>query len=304
MINKYTYKDLEWLDLESPSQDEIREVVEKYDINITTAEELLLPSLKPKVELYQNFIYLVLHFPALKHTHGKRMDQEVDFIIGKNFLITTRYDTIDPIHKFSKVFEVNSVLEREDLGVHAGFLFYFIIRKLYRSLSHELDFIHDSLEEIQDNIFKGREKAMVYELSTVSRNLTSFIQATSAHREVLRSFENASKKFFGEEFEYYASAITEEYYKISSTVENDRILLHEVRETNNSLLTTKQNEVIKVLTISSLIIFPLTLFATIFAMSAEHKPIVGSPLDFWILIGIMGVFTICMLVMFKVKKWL
>ncbi len=304
MINKYTYKDLEWLDLESPTQEEVREVMERYDLNISTVEELLLPSLKPKAELYKNFIYLVLHFPALKHTHGKRMNQEVDFIIGKNFLITTRYDTIDPIHKFSKVFEVNAVLEKEDLGVHAGFLFYYIIRKLYRSLAHELDFIHDSLEEVQDNIFKGQEKAMVYELSTISRNLTSFIQATSGHREVLKSFENASHTFFGQEFGFYASAISDEYYKVSSTVENDRVLLHEVRETNNSLLTTKQNEVIKALTIISLIVFPLTLFATIFAMATEYKPIVGMRFDFWIIIGIMAVFTVCMLAMFRYKKWL
>lgn len=304
MINKYTYKDLEWLDLESPTQEEVREIMEKYDLNISAAEELLLPSLKPKVDLYKNYIYLILHFPALKHTHGKRANQEVDFIIGKNFLITTRYDTIDPIHKLSKVFEVNSVLGKEDLGDHAGFLFYYVIRKLYRSLAHELDFIHDSLEGIQDNIFKGREKAMVYELSTISRNLTSFIQATGAHREVLKSFEGASKKFFGEDFDFYASSISDEYFKISSTVENDRLLLHEVRETNNSLLTTKQNEVIKVLTISSLIIFPLTLFATIFSMDTRNMPIVGHPLDFWIVLSLMGLFTTCMLGVFKYNKWL
>jgi magnesium transporter len=304
MINKYTYKDIEWLDLESPSQEEVREVIEQYDLNIAAAEELLLPSLKPKAELYKNFIYLVLHFPAFKHTHGKRTNQEIDFIIGKNFLITTRYDTIDPIHKFSKVFEVNSILEREDFGEHAGFLFYYIIRKLYRSLAHELDFIHDSLEEIQDNIFKGREKAMVYDLSTISRNLTSFIQATGTHREVLKSFESASRKFFGDEFGYYASSITDEFFKIYNTVENDRLLLHEVRETNNSLLTTKQNEVIKVLTIISLIIFPLTLFAALFSMTTTYKPIVGMRFDFWIILGIMGLFTVVMLTMFRLKKWL
>jgi magnesium transporter len=91
---------------------------------------------------------------------------------------------------------------------------------------------------------------------------------------------------------------------VYTTIENDRTLLHEVRETNNSLLTTKQNEVIKVLTMSSLIIFPLTFFAALFSMNTKFNPIIGHPFDFWILFSVMTFFTLCMLGMFKYKKWL
>src|SRR5210317_1659031 len=120
MLTRYKHRNLTWIDLESPTQEEVRNIMSEFSINPLAAEELLTPTLKPKVDQYDNFIYLILHFPAFKHSHSEGQNQEVDFIIGKDFLITTRYDTVDPIHKFSKVFEVNSILDRSDMGAHSG----------------------------------------------------------------------------------------------------------------------------------------------------------------------------------------
>ena len=163
--------------------------MDEYDINPLVAEELLSPTLKPKVDFYRDYIYLILHFPAFRHTHqNTQSNQEVDFIIGKDHLITTRYDTIDPLHKFSKVFETDSILDKSDIGTHAGFVFFFMIKKLYKSLEHELEYIDDALETIEDEIFEGREKEMVVSLSIVSRDLLNFKQAMRTHKEVLDSF--------------------------------------------------------------------------------------------------------------------
>jgi len=304
MLETYRHKNLTWVDAEKPTQEEVRELMDRYHIDPLIADELLLPTLKPRVETYENCIYLILHFPALKHTHGGSRNQEIDFIIGKDFIITTRYDTIDPLHKFSKVFEVNSVLDKSDIGNHAGYVAYYMLRKLYKSVEHELEYLEDALELIETDIFAGMEKDMVIALSQVGRDLLNVRQALSAHQEVLQSFEDVGKDFFGDPFARYLRSITGEYYRIRHEVRKLSDTLDELRETNNSLLFTKQNEVMKVIAIMAFVTFPLALFSSLFGMNTQTLPLTGFEGDFWVIVGIMAFITFLFFLFFKKKKWL
>lgn len=302
MITRYSHKNLTWVDLESPTQDEVRAIMNEFHINPLAADELLAPTLKPKVDVYENFIYLILHFPAFKHSNTLSQNQEVDFLIGKDFLITTRYDTIDPIHKFSKVFEVNSILDKSDMGTHAGYLFFYMIKKLYKSISHELEFLENNLDDIEEEIFRDREREMVVEISKASRQLLNFKQALIAHKDVLASFESAGKSFFGESFGYHLRTITGEYYRVENEIKFNSETAAELRETNNSLLSTKQNEVMKNLTLMTFLALPLTLVASIFGMNT-NLPFVGGDNDFYIVLSIMGAIAIPLFLFFRFKRW-
>lgn len=302
MLTTYTHKNITWIDLESPTKEEVHKIMNEYSIHPNTAEELLMPSMKPKVDLHKNYIYLILHFPAFKHTHKAQQNQEVDFIIGKDFIITTRYDTVDPLHKFSKVFEANSILDKSDIGTHAGYVFFFMIKKLYKSLEHELEYINDALENIENEIFEGKEKEMVMSLSIVSRDLLNFKQAMRIHKEVLNSLKDVGLEFFGKDFLYNIKSIIDEYYRINNLIGVHNDSLYELRQTNDSLLTTKQNETMKTLTIIAFVTFPLSLIASIFSMNTKTLPIIGVQNDFWIVIGIMLTFTLIMFIYFKIKK--
>ncbi|MBL7045899.1 MAG: hypothetical protein ISR99_02630 [Parcubacteria group bacterium] len=305
MIQRYTHKDITWVDVESPTQEEVRNLMSEYDISPLVGDELLLPTLKPRVEDHGNFIYLILHFPAFRHSHHTSTSQEIDFLIGKKFIITIRYDTIDPLHKFSKVFEVNSVLNKGDMGDHAGFLFFYMIRKMYKSLEHEIEYIDDVLELIEVEIFdEGKTKEMVMTLSSVGRDILNMRQALASHKEVLTSFDEVSRKFFGEQYRNHAKSIFGEYFRIQNSIKLHTDTLNELRITNNSLLSTRQNEVMKNLTIMAFITFPLTLISSIFGMNTDYLPIVGATNDFWIITGLMVSFALAFFVFFKRKNWL
>lgn len=306
MINIYTYKNLKWVDLESPTKDEIRTIMDEYKIHPLIADELLNPSLKQKVDLYKDFIYLILHFPALKHSHQKTAgtNQEIDFVIGRDVIITSHYDTIDPLHEFAKIFEVNSILDKSHIGDHAGFIFYHMIKAIYRASANELESIEDSLKEIENKIFAGEERAMVFALSQISRNLLNFKTTLSLHNDILESFEAAGKVFFDDSFKHYLQAINSEYYKVDKVIRSHIEALGELRETNNSLLSTKQNEIMKTLTIMAFIILPLSFISSLYSMNTSFIPIVGTKNDFWIILGIMIFIGIFIFWAFKKKKWL
>ncbi|MDO8492243.1 MAG: CorA family divalent cation transporter [bacterium] len=304
MINTYTHRNLRWIDLTSPTNEEVRKVMTEFSLAPLVAEELLLPSLKPKVDLYPNYIYLILHFPAIRHTHGKEANQEVDFIIGRDFIITTRYDSIDPLHKFSKVFEVNSILDREDIGEHAGFIFFYMIKKLYKSLNHELDYLADRLKVIEFKIFSGNEKRMVVELSKVSRELLQFKQSLSLHDEVLGSFEIAARKFFGNDFEYHLKSIIGAYNRVRGAINSNTDIFNELRATNDSILSSKTNEVMKTLTVTAFIILPMTFVSQLFGMSSSYLPLVNSPEGLRLVFIVIALVGVASFVIFKYKKWL
>lgn len=303
MISRYKYHELTWVDMESPTSEEVRQIMDEFDIHPIAADELLGPSLRPKVDHYANFIYLILHFPAIRHTHQTK-SQEVDFIIGKKFLITVRYELLDPLHKFSKVFEVNSILDKSDIGDHAGYLFFYMIRKIYSSLGHELSIIGDTLKSVEDRIFHGEEREMVAELSIIHRDLLEFHRALRMHRGVLQSLSCAAEDFFGKEFIHYTENIIGEFLKVEEMLQDQKEVLNDLRSTNDSLLTTKTNEIMKRLTATTFLLLPATLISSLFAMEAKHMPLVGMPYDFWVILAILTVVGLTTLIFFKYKKWL
>jgi Mg2+ and Co2+ transporter CorA len=92
MITTYTYKNLSWLDVESPNQDDVTLLVKKHGLHPLVGEELLSPTRKSKVDIYKNYIFLALHIP-IRTMVGNRyvvIEKEVDFVIGNKFIITSR----------------------------------------------------------------------------------------------------------------------------------------------------------------------------------------------------------------------
>jgi magnesium transporter len=304
MVNTYVFKNVTWVDLTSPTKDEIREIMLKYNIHPLAAEELLLPSLGTKVDVYDDFIALTIHFPVRKQSH-RESNQEVDFIVGKNFLITARYDNIDALYKFSKMFEVNSVLEKNHLiGEHAGYMFYYMMREMYYSMKNEMEAIQDSLIDIEKKTFDGNERAMVMEISKVSRTLLTFKQVIALHDDLLHSFSDAAKNFFGADFDHYVSAIKHEYVKISKMMHGLSESLTEVRETNNSLLETKQNTIMTTFTAITVLSAIMTIVFSWFLIDAKDTPFRESPFEFTI-VGIIAILAASFAAyMMKRNKWL
>ena len=303
MLTRYQERDLTWIDMVAPTPAEVRALMQEFDIAPHVAQELLSTSYKSKVERAGEAVYVILHFPTLRGGLNRRPEQEIDFIIGKKFLITARYENIDPLHTFAKAFEVGTLLGRNH-AAHGGHLFAGMVQNLYRSLSEECDLMRNRLEEIETRIFRGDERRMVFEISHVARALYDFSRALSPHKEMLGSLEPAAARLWGQEFAYYLREVEGTRARVEHELMSLRDSLKELRATNDSLLNTKQNEVMKTLTILAFVTFPLTLISSVFGMNTNYLPVVGAAGDFWIIIGIMVALATCFFIVFKRKGWL
>jgi magnesium transporter len=246
---------------------------------------------------------VTLDFPVVKRINTDH-PYEVKFIMGKQLLVTAQYEEMEAIDKFKKHLEVVMTLKKPSAKSTGAHLFLGLLGELYATTSTKLDYVESVLAEIETEIFQENEQQMVVRIADVSKKLIAFRHIVRAQDDILRDVQPlcaaAFKNAFTSEFQH----IHTEYFTLLRRVDTMHVTLNDLRETNMAMLTTKQNEIMKILTIMAFITFPLTLFTSTFGMNTATTPIIGVPGDFWIIIGIMSVVTVLFFAFFRYKRWL
>ncbi|MBV9349454.1 MAG: magnesium transporter CorA family protein [Patescibacteria group bacterium] len=304
MVNRYQYQDVAWIDCESPTEEEIIDLADEFGLGSILSQELMTPTPKPRVDLYPEFAYTVLHFPALRQTHGEYPLQEVDIVMGKSFIITVHYGPVPAIYDFARSFEAAILLRRsKGAALHTGHVLLELTERLYQGVENELESLEDEVSMIEKKIFSGHEREMVMAISSVSRELLNQKRSLATHHDILESFEQIGISLFGENLGNYFRAVAAFHYRVYHHALALSDTVDELHRTNDSLLTTSQNEVMKTLTIMAFITLPLTLITGLFGMNTHYTPVLGVPNDFWIILAIMAILAVSFFLYFKHKKW-
>ncbi len=304
MISRYTTRQgLTWIDLESPTREEAAAIAEEYGLHPLITNELTSSSERAKVDIYENAVYVILHFPLKSRATGRIRETEIDFILMQNTLITTHYELVDPLHDFAKMFEANSYLATARFGEHAGFLFFAQMKELYKHTLFLLDTVERDIREIEKHIFLGHETTMVSRLSHVSHTIIDIRSALRSHSEMVKSFAQTAERMYGPEFANYASMIEGECLHVTQALEESRQMVYDLRKTNDSLLSAKTNATMRRLTAINVVLLPLGLISWIFAMHSKYLYL-DDPKRLIAVFASMGVICILLIIYFRSKKWL
>ena len=279
-------------------------LTKEFELSPGVAEDLLKPSLRPEVRNYGSYFYLVLHLPLFDAQNRSHRSRELDVVVGKKFLLTVHFDQIEPLTEFFKLCDLNIAFRENCFEDTVMKLFYMMWRGLYKNLLGELDYIQQKVNQIEERIFSGREKELIEDISLLRRDILDFSRSLRTHDSVLESLRKHGWDFFGEPFIGQVEELASDWRRIMTLIDNNKDTLETLYDTNNSLLTHRSSEVIKVFTMLALLTFPLTLIATIFSIDAVSRPIVGRPNDFWIIIGLMILVVLGMLAFFKYRRWI
>ncbi|MFA6432376.1 MAG: CorA family divalent cation transporter [Candidatus Paceibacterota bacterium] len=307
MTTTHAAKGLVWIDLQSPTDDEISVLVKRYSLHPLVGEELKSSPSVVKIDFYKDYILVVLTLPIrVKKDDGYTIvDCEVDFVVGKNFLITSRFEAIEQLEYFAKIFETNSILNKGEKIEHAGHLFYYMVMRLYGGMCSDLENIRDSLLMAETRIFGGDERKMVEVLSGLSRQLIDFRQTARVHRDVWDNMTTfTGKELFNQDFAPYINDLRDEFNRCHDLIVNARELLADLRETNDSLLNTRQNDIIRTLTIINFIFIPATFIASLFTIPASFVPLIEKESGWITILVVMIAITTAIWVVVKRKKWL
>ena len=305
MITRHERGTVTWVDLESPSRDEVREVMEEFDVDERIEEEIAASSPYPLAIAFPGYAYLVLHFPVTGSEDGTRV-QEVDFVVGKNFLITVRYEPIDSLHTLHRVLEAEDLLGTSK-KMKADEILTRVMHGLYTAIRAEVEQTGQKLERIEREIFSGKERQAVRKISESTRVLLRFETALARHAEPLADFLAilGTPAFFGTRFDEHAARIEAERTHVAMLVNSLRAIATELRNTNDSILTAAQNRIIQVLTVFSFVSYPPHLLAGIYAMhTTKSMPIVGMAGDFWIILSLMASTVLLFFIIAHKNRWI
>jgi len=290
---------LRWINIAKQSRPEIEWLRKNFKFDELTLKDCLPPNQRPKVDEYESYIFMILQFPVYNKKTGEIESSEIDFFIAKNYLITIHNNTITAINElFSKKLNVNST----------GELLYIIMSELLHYCFPMLNHISQDIDAIESHIFKIGYNNIntIKEILRIKRNIVDFRKVMQAHKSIIKKLIRTSNKFLTtQKLEAYYGNLVNHTKDIWEFLENYKDTIDAMHETHESLNSNRLNQIIKTLTIFSVIVFPLTLLAAIFGMNTINSmPFVSSAYDFWYIVGIMFISVFCMIFYFKHKKWI
>ncbi len=303
MIERFSSGKLFWINLKNPLAEELHGVMEECDMPPSLMGDMLTPVPRNYAIEVDGIIKLAIDFPVVKRIDAEH-PYEIKFLFSKKALITVQYEEMEGLDRFKKEFEVLTTLNKTSKKLTGGHLFFALMSELYSTSASKLDYVESTLSDIEGEIFKDNEKQMVVEIAKTSKRLIAYRHILRAHEDIFYELEPLITEFYdhihGADLQSLQKTYSVLFHRTNSLFET----LSALRDANNAMLTTKQNETVKTLTIMAFITFPLTLFSSMFGMNTVTTPILGHPHDFWIIVGIMSLVTLFFFSFFKYKKWI
>lgn len=294
-----------WVDLEQPNEEDIRQISEEFSIGEHIEKELLYPTPTPLVAMDVDKALLVLHFPTHGTDDGETKSQEVDFVVGKNFIVTVRYEVVASLHHLKKLLEAQELTAKKT-PITTDVMLEILFAHLYTSVRDHMNHVASNLARVEKEMFDGHERTTVRSISGISREFLHVEASLVNQEESLGRFLNvlAQLEFFGGSFKLRAERIRAGRSSVAHVVKTHRAVATELRETNIALLEARQNEIMKTLTTVNFIFLPLGLISWIFTMRTEGMPIIDSPNAFWVVLAIMLGVAALLITFFVKKRWL
>lgn len=267
MQTRHIHGQVTWIDCYRPTVEEVSALAKEFSLHPILCEELLTPSLRQRVDIYENCFYAIFQFPVPTDGHKMHITHEVDFVVGRNFIITARYEALDPFHFLAKSLDAEEILARTSNPHHAGDILWRMIRQLYESTSIGLSLIGERIRDAEDAIYAGEERRMVRTLSLIRRDILTFHRALRHHKSMLESVNSTAERLFGGDFAPWTDEMMGEYLKVEEKLADRKEMIEALISTNDSLLSAKTNISMHSLTILNTALLPAIVTAGILGMN-------------------------------------
>ncbi len=296
------HKNITWIDFEDINTADLEYLQETLDIHPLALEELVVPSYQPKVVQYENCLFFSVHIPLFDIEERTTFPGELDIILTREHLITSHRHGIYQINNFFRQVESSEVKKREYLETSPAHLLHHVLDELFKSCFPRLNNITDKLSHIEQEVFHGNEKEMVYEISVLKRDILNFRRTLKPQRSILESLTQKEHPFIPATAKVYFQDLIGTNIRLWNILESQKETIEAMESTNNSLLSNKLDMTMKVLTIFSAVLLPMSVYSNLLAMTATI-PFGNHPHAFWIHSGIMLIIAIMTILFFRFKRW-
>jgi magnesium transporter len=294
---------LTWINLSSPDALGSETLAERFDWHPLDIEDVLSKRQRPKIDEYPDYLFVVLHFPAYDKTVQRLNAAELDLFLGPGYLVTLPNVELLPVTRLFQRCADDEELRADLFSKGSGYLLYHVLDDLFDYCFPILDKIGHKLDTIEDEMFEGRAEEVVRDISNVKQEIISYRKIIKPERTTLRVLERRTERFLPEELDTYFDDIVDAAERIWDLLDNYKEVVEGLESTNESVISHRQNEVLRILTVFSVIILPLTLISGVFGMNVLF-PGEGTQAAFWVIAGVMVAVMAGMIGFFRYKRWL
>jgi magnesium transporter len=296
---------LTWIHLDAPTLDVAQSLADRFGWHPLDVEDVLSRRQRPKVDDYadEGYLFIVLHFPAYDPAIQRLNAVELDIFVGPDYVITLPSAPLAPVSRLFNRCEEDEDFREQLFAKGSGRLLYQVLDRLFDYCFPILDKIGYKLETLEDDVFEGRSGAVVRDLSNAKQEIISYRKIIKPERSTLRVLERHVERFLPEELEEYFDDIVDAAERVWDMLDNYKEVIEALEDTNESVINHRQNDILRILTVFSVILLPLTLITGFFGMNVDF-PGFGTAEAFWAIFGFMAAVLVGLLAFFRFKRWL
>jgi magnesium transporter len=296
---------LRWVNIEHPGPAERAWLEEHFNFHALDLEDVVSRNQRPKIDRYEDYLFIVLHFPVFDRAAGRLGTGELDVFVGPGYLVTIPNQPLQPVSYLFERCRVKEELREQLFSRGAGYLLYRLVDDSFDYCFPMLRKIGNKLDALEEEIFSGRSEEVVRDISNVKQEIINFRKVIRPQRPVLRDLERVKDRYLAPEIdlEIYFDDVVDAHERIWDMLENYKEVIVALEETNESVLSHRVNDVLRVLTAISVIVLPLTLLASIWGMNVG-VPGEGETSTFYAVCGAMVAILVGMLAYFRRRGWL
>ncbi|MDP3964652.1 MAG: magnesium transporter CorA family protein [bacterium] len=304
-IQTVTHNGLRWVNVVKPTEEEMNYLRSNFRFHPLDLKDCLSPAQRPNLDKYPEYLFMILLFPVFDRKRREIKPAEVNLFVGKDYIVTVHQNTLPPLVDLFELCGVNDEAKDKYFQT-AERLLYSLLNSLLMYCYPMLDHVSMDISNIDSGIFSGKEKKMVKEILMINRNITDFRRIMQTHKHVYKKLidERNETHFRLNSMRAYFQELVEDAKDIWDTLQGYKESIETLRETNESLISFRINDIVKTLTLISVLALPVTVTASVFGMNARNMPFIGQPNDFVILLAICATAAISMFWYFKRKGML
>jgi len=302
-ISTTTEGKVSWINIVHPSHKDIEHLRRYYPFHPLDLEDCLSDIERPKVDEYENYLFIVMHFPVYDPSKQVSRISEVDVFIGHGYLITLHHGELRPLIRLFEECQKDERARVRHMSKGAGQLLYGILDRTVDYEMRILAKVGKRISEVEEMIFTQDMRYIVEEISIVRRDVIALRRIIKPQIAVVSTLERKDRPFIREGMDVYFGDIADGFSRAWDELEDHREVIESLSATSESITSYRINETMRALTVISVLLLPLSLLAGIYGMNVQ-LPFDKNPYAFWGILLIMLVTIISLFLFFWRRKWL
>jgi magnesium transporter len=291
-----------WVDMESPTTADEQVLLDVFKFHPLTVEDCRENRHYPKIEEFDSYIYFIVHGVTADTSPDRFNTIELDGFLGHNYVITYHHEM------FRSINNVKQQLRTTPIACQRGtaYLLHQILDQVVDFYSPVLDDFDDRIDELEEDIFtlKRPNNEILTEIMALKRSVLRLRRISGKQMDILHRMSRGEFTLIPDDMRPFYRDVYDHLVRVVDLSENYRDLISGSLEAYLSVVSNRLNEIMKVLTIFSAVMLPLTFIAGVYGMNFDNMPELHSRYGYYAAWAIMIAVAVAMLLFFKRRGWI